>query len=118
MRVCRPRVEAAFYRTFYPDRMTPEQLFLHTLEDLDSRLELRKGEYDALMMAWLLRKLLLGGEQCLLAILERGRTGRGSDWTDPIFEVRPTAIPDRLVGHLAIAPEPGDVVDRLSRADS
>jgi hypothetical protein len=39
--------------------VTGDELFLHTLEDLEERAGLGKGEYDALMMALLLRKLLL-----------------------------------------------------------
>lgn len=39
--------------------MTIDELFLFTLEDLKERAELGKGEYDALIMASLLRKLLL-----------------------------------------------------------
>jgi hypothetical protein len=39
--------------------MTVDELFLFTLEDLEQRVELGRGEYDALMAAWLLRKLLL-----------------------------------------------------------
>jgi len=40
--------------------VTGDELFLHTLEDIEERSRLGKGEYDALMMASLLRKLLLG----------------------------------------------------------
>jgi hypothetical protein len=39
--------------------LTKDDLFLFTLEDLDTRLQLHRGEYDALTLAWLLRKLLL-----------------------------------------------------------
>jgi hypothetical protein len=39
--------------------VTIDELFLFTLEDLEERAELGKGEYDALIMASLLRKLLL-----------------------------------------------------------
>src|SRR6516225_2666286 len=39
--------------------MTVDELFLFTLEDLEQRVELGRGEYDALMAAWLLRKLVL-----------------------------------------------------------
>jgi hypothetical protein len=47
--------------------LTKEELFIHTLDDLDRRLENSRGEYDALCMAWLLRKLLLNGRRSLLA---------------------------------------------------
>jgi hypothetical protein len=39
--------------------VTIDELFLATVDDLESRVPLRRGEYDALMSAGLLRKLLL-----------------------------------------------------------
>jgi len=39
--------------------VTLDELFLFTLADLEERAEMGKGEYDALLMAALLRKLLL-----------------------------------------------------------
>jgi hypothetical protein len=39
--------------------MTADELFLLTFEDLEERVALGRGEYDALISAWLLRKLLL-----------------------------------------------------------
>lgn len=39
--------------------LTIDELFLFTLEDLEERAALGSGEYSALNMAWLLRKLLL-----------------------------------------------------------
>ena len=46
--------------------LTPEQLLLGTLDDLDERLEIGRGEHDALCMAWLLRRLLLPRRRSLL----------------------------------------------------
>jgi hypothetical protein len=43
--------------------VTVDELFLLTLEDLEERVRLGRGEYDALMSAWLLRKLLLDGDR-------------------------------------------------------
>jgi hypothetical protein len=85
--------------------MTPEQLFVHTIEDLETRLALNRGEYDALMMAWLIRKLLHNGHRSLLQIVARAR---GIDEGDlPLFEVADIAAPARLVGYLPIAPTRG-----------
>jgi hypothetical protein len=50
--------------------MTPEILFLDTIDDLDNRLELGRGEYDALCMAWLLRKTLCGGRRSLVSLID------------------------------------------------
>ena len=43
----------SLYPGLYP--VTPQQLFVHTIDDLEARLDLNRGEYDALMMAWLIR---------------------------------------------------------------
>jgi len=49
--------------------VTVDELFLFTLEDLGERLDSGgKGEYDALLMAALLRKLLLDAEQLVHAV--------------------------------------------------
>ena len=52
--------------------MTADELFLLTFEDLEERVALGRGEYDALMSAWLLRKLLLD-EQPLVHRANRSR---------------------------------------------
>ena len=52
--------------------MTADELFLLTFEDLEERVTLGRGEYDALMSAWLLRKLLLD-EQPLVHRANRSR---------------------------------------------
>jgi hypothetical protein len=52
--------------------MTAEELFLLTFDDLEERVALGRGEYDALMSAWLLRKLLLD-EQPLVHRANRSR---------------------------------------------
>lgn len=51
--------------------LTTDQLFLHTLDDLEERLPLGRGEYDALMCGWLLRKLLLDGGSSLIDVANR-----------------------------------------------
>src|SRR5438477_2642994 len=43
----------------YLQGMTADELFLLIFEDLEERVALGRGEYDALISAWLLRKLLL-----------------------------------------------------------
>jgi uncharacterized small protein (DUF1192 family) len=43
----------------YLHGMTADELFLLTFEDLEERVALGRDEYDALISAWLLRKLLL-----------------------------------------------------------
>ena len=61
------RVERpSLYPGLYP--VTPQQLFVHTIDDLDARLDLNRGEYDALMMAWLIRKLLHDGHFSRLSL--------------------------------------------------
>jgi hypothetical protein len=50
-----------------PREVNVDELFLFTLDDLESRLELGRNEYDALMGAWLLRKLLLNGRRSLVS---------------------------------------------------
>jgi hypothetical protein len=52
--------------------MTADELFLLTFEDLEDRVALGRGEYDALISAWLLRKLLLD-EQPLVHRANRSR---------------------------------------------
>jgi hypothetical protein len=56
----------------YLQGMTADELFLLTFEDLEERVALGRGEYDALMSAWLLRKLLLD-EQPLVHRANRSR---------------------------------------------
>jgi hypothetical protein len=80
--------------------MTREELFLFTVEDLDDRLQLGKGEYDALGLAWLLRKLLLNGQRSLLSLVAEGRD------VDPSFTVLDHSIPMEPVyfGSLPLVP--------------
>jgi hypothetical protein len=54
--------------------VAPESLFLATLEDLDARLELGRGEYDALCMAWLLRRLFHNGARSLVSLVDPDST--------------------------------------------
>src|SRR5216683_2678490 len=49
--------------------MTLEALFLSTIDDLDRRLELCRGEYDALRMAWLLRRLFHPSARSLVSFV-------------------------------------------------
>ena len=56
----------------YLQGMTADELFLLTFEDLEERVTLGRGEYYALMSAWLLRKLLLD-EQPLVHRANRSR---------------------------------------------
>jgi hypothetical protein len=55
--------------------VTIDELFLLTLQDLEKRVPLGRGEYDALMTAGLLRKLLLD-EQPLIDLANRPPTRR------------------------------------------
>jgi hypothetical protein len=48
-------------QTYDATTVTIDELFVLTLEDLERRVQLGRGEYDALMTALLLRKLLLDG---------------------------------------------------------
>jgi hypothetical protein len=48
--------------------VTVDELFLLTLDDLEERATLGKGEYNLLNMAWLLRKLLLDSEPLVHAV--------------------------------------------------
>lgn len=68
------------------ERMNNDELFLFTVDDLEARLELGQPEYDALMAAWLLRKLLLNGRRSLLAaVADR----RGAEVSFRVIDVRP-----------------------------
>ena len=93
----------SLYPGLYP--VTPQQLFVHTIDDLEARLDLNRGEYDALMMAWLIRKLLHDGHRSLLAIVARER---GIDDEDlPRFEIHDIVAPPQLIGPLPLAPIAG-----------
>jgi hypothetical protein len=59
-------------RREYLQGMTADELFLLAFEDLEERVALERGEYDALISAWLLRKLLLD-EQPLVHRANRSR---------------------------------------------
>lgn len=48
--------------------MTLDELFVLTMEDLDGRVELGRGEYDALMSAWLIRKLIIDSPSLLTRV--------------------------------------------------
>lgn len=54
--------------------MTPEALFLSTIDDLDQRLRLGRGEYDALCIAWLLRRLFQPDGHSLVSLANAGPT--------------------------------------------
>ena len=89
--------------------MTIEELFLFTLDELDGRLELRRGEYDALSMAWLLRKLFLSGERSLVAL-----TGRTLE-TEPTYRVATGYTPDpTYTGVVPLLPEHAPASTELS----
>jgi hypothetical protein len=72
--------------------LTKDDLFLFTLEDLDTRLQLHRGEYDALTLAWLLRKLLLN--RCgTRSRLKSGRITSRSGHGDPVeFGIPATTV--------------------------
>jgi hypothetical protein len=55
--------------------MTARSLFLATLDDLDSRLQLGRGEYDALCMAWLLRRLFHPPARSLVSLVNEPPDG-------------------------------------------
>src|SRR5438094_6089576 len=52
--------------------MTADELFLFAVDDLEGRTQLGQGEYDALMMAALLRKLLID-DTPLIHVVNRER---------------------------------------------
>jgi hypothetical protein len=83
-----------------------DELFMWTLHDLDERLELGRGEYDALGMAWLLRKLLLNGQRSVVAMVAEGRSA-------PVrFRVRDNGEVSEIVyGWLPVEWPGGDVPD-------
>ena len=78
--------------------MNADDLFLATLDDLDARLELGRGEYDALCMAWLLRRLVFGGERSLVSKVnaERG--------LELVFAVRDDIRAEGVAGWYPLAP--------------
>jgi hypothetical protein len=80
--------------------MTAASLFLATLDDLDQRLELGRGEYDALCMAWLLRRLFHPPARSLVALVN------SDSQTDLLFEVRDDIPPPEanVVGWVPIRP--------------
>jgi hypothetical protein len=78
--------------------MTAERLFLATLEDLDNRLELGRGEYDALCMAWLLRRLFHNGSRSLVA------QANAEPAVELVFTVRDDHSVEGLAGWIPIAP--------------
>ena len=77
--------------------MTVEQLFVWTVADLDERLELGRGEYDALGIAWLLRKLILDGKYRSLV----SHLGAENELE---FDVREDISPPGVAGWLWIRP--------------
>jgi hypothetical protein len=72
--------------------MTPEALFINTLDDLDQRLELGRGEYDALCMAWLLRKLFRNGRRSLLSTINPDDTRIDLRFNVWDFEIAPSIL--------------------------
>jgi hypothetical protein len=59
---------------------------------VDERLQLRLREYDALSLAWLLRKLFLNGERSLISLVSTNRQ------SIPSFTVCERELPEKLVG--------------------
>jgi hypothetical protein len=72
--------------------MAPEDLFLATLIDLEQRLELGRAEYDALCIAWLLRRLFLGGRRSLIDLVNHGpgHIDLRFEVRDEMFQTDPT----------------------------
>jgi hypothetical protein len=88
--------------------LTKEELFIHTLDDLDRRLDHSQGEYDALGMAWLLRKLLLNGRRSLLAQAY-------SDYESVTFTIHDNGVlPDGLGGVVVLQPIDGKPTKELN----
>jgi hypothetical protein len=84
--------------------VTLDELFLFTFEDLEGRAQLGAGEYDALNMAWLLRKMLLRGRRSLVeqVVIAGG-------YTEPSFRVTDTSPPPGILGwHPNPARRPGE----------
>ncbi|MFF0281780.1 hypothetical protein ACFYSW_15850 [Rhodococcus aetherivorans] len=53
--------------------MTPEMLFVETVEDLRRRCDLRATEYDVIQASGLLRRLLIDGNPLLSAVTARAK---------------------------------------------
>ena len=78
--------------------MTPESLFLSTIDDLDQRLKLGRGEYDALCMAWLLRRLFHPAGRSLVSHVNREPS------VDLSFKVRDDMPGPNVGGWMPILP--------------
>ena len=78
--------------------MNADDLFLATLDDLDARLALGRGEYDALCMAWLLRRLFHNGSRSLV-----GQVNAESE-VEFVFTVRDDIWVEGIAGWIPIAP--------------
>jgi hypothetical protein len=90
--------------------MVPGELFIWTIHDLDERLNLGRGEYDAFCMAWLLRKLLGSGERSLVSIVAQDREAV------PRFVVHDGGDPpEDLGGWWPVAPQPGSPTVELDQ---
>ena len=68
--------------------MTIDEFFLLTLDDLEKRVQLGRGQYDALMSAGLLRKLLLDS-QPLITVANRA-SSRQLEIRYKLEDIRPT----------------------------
>jgi hypothetical protein len=78
--------------------MTADDLFLATLDDLDARLTLGRGEYDALCMAWLLRRLFENGSRSLVSQVNVDPV------IDLVFTVRDDIAIEHVAGWIPLAP--------------
>jgi hypothetical protein len=75
--------------------MTADDL-LATLDDLDARLELGRGEYDALWMAWLLRRLFHNGSRSLVSQVN------ADPEVELVFTVRDDIATEHVAGWIPI----------------
>jgi hypothetical protein len=83
--------------------MTADELFLCVLDDLDERLGLGRGEYDAHCMAWLLRRLFHPAGRSLTAQVIEGLEQEGVK-VDLSFEVRDDMPSQNVAGWMPILP--------------
>lgn len=65
--------------------MTLDELFLLTIDDLEGRVRLGRGEYDALMSAWLIRKLIIDSP----SMLSRVNSARRMKLVFQVNDIRP-----------------------------
>lgn len=91
--------------------MTPDELLLFAIEDLDVFLELDRGEYDGLSSAWPLRKLLLNGRRSLVQATNVDRE------VELQFTVADIPLPDSLSGSVPLEPNDAAAAKSLSLQD-